>query len=94
MARQRSAPHNTHMLDVHALKTEDLKGLSPSAMAEVAARMLAHIGEQSRHIGAQAKQLDRQGQAIKFKDAKIERITFELARLKASRVRHLRHVSP
>ena len=85
MARQRSAPHNTHMLDVHALKTEDLKGLSPSAMAEVAARMLAHIGEQSRHIGAQAKQLDRQGQAIKFKDAKIERITFELARLKAWR---------
>ena len=78
------------MLDAHALKAEDLQGLSPSAMAEVAARMLAQLGEQSRHIGeqaahinAQSKQIDRHEQALKFKDAKIERITFELARLKA-----------
>ena len=92
MARQRTALHNTRMLNVQALQAKDLKGLSPGAMAEVATRMLAHIGEQSRHIGAQtrqlgdqARQLDRQQQAIKFKDAKIERITFELARLKAWR---------
>lgn len=66
------------MLDVQALQADDLKGLSPSALTEVAAKMLAHIGEQSRRIDTQAK-------TIKFKDAKIERITFELARLKAWR---------
>ena len=38
--------------------------------------MLQRIGEQSKQIASQA-------QAIKFRDAKIERITFELARLKA-----------
>jgi hypothetical protein len=38
--------------------------------------MLAHIGEQSRHIDTQAK-------AIKWRDAKIDSITFQLARLKA-----------
>jgi transposase len=66
------------MLDVQALQAQDLKGLSPSALAEVAAKMLAHIAEQSQRI-------DHQARAIKFKDAKIERITFELARLKAWR---------
>ncbi len=73
------------MQGVQPFKAEDLKGLNPGAMAEAAARMLAHIGEQSRHIGAQAEQLSRQEQALKFKDAKIERITFELSRLKAWR---------
>lgn len=42
----------------------------------MATQMLAHIGEQSKHI-------DRQAQAIKWRDAKIESITFQLARLKA-----------
>ena len=40
---------------------------------------------QSRHIGEQSKQIASQAQAIKFRDAKIERITHELARLKAWR---------
>lgn len=40
--------------------------------------MLTHIGMQSQHI-------ERQVRDIKFKDARIERITFELARLKAWR---------
>ena len=70
------ALHNTHMLNVHELKAQDLHGLSPSSLAEVAAQMLQRIGEQSKQIAAQA-------QAIKFRDVKIERITFELARLKA-----------
>lgn len=47
-------------------------------MAEVARQMLTHIGMQSQHI-------ERQVRDIKFKDARIERITFELARLKAWR---------
>ena len=70
------ALHNTHMLNVHELKAQDLHGLSPSSLAEVAAQMLQRISEQSKQIAAQA-------QAIKFRDVKIERITFELARLKA-----------
>lgn len=36
-------------------------------------------------IALQNKQIDEQAKAIKFKDFKIERITFELARLKAWR---------
>ena len=75
------ALHNACMLQAHAFtapqfKAQDLQGLSPAALAEVAAQMLAHIGRQSQQIAER----DR---AIKFKDAKIERITFELVRLKA-----------
>ena len=66
------------MLNVHELKAQDLQRLSPSALAEVAATLLQHIGEQSKLITSQA-------QAIKFRDVKIERITFELARLKSWR---------
>ena len=47
--------------------------------------MLAHIGEQSKHIDAQDKRIDSQAQGIKWRDAKIESITFQLAKLKAWR---------
>ena len=70
--------HNANMLNVHQLNALDLQRLSPGALADVAAKMLQHIIEQS-------KQIDSQAQAIKFRDVKIERITFELARLKAWR---------
>ena len=73
------------MLDVCDFQAQDLHGLSLDAMAEVAAKLLQHICEQSRHIGEQSKQIASQAQAIKFRDAKIERITHELARLKAWR---------
>ena len=68
--------HNGCMLDVHAIKAQDLGRLSPQEMAALAQQMLAHIGEQSKRI-------DSQAQAIKWRDAKIESITFQLARLKA-----------
>ena len=71
------------MLDVHAIRTKDLQALSPAELAQLAARMLAHITEQSKHIDAQSKRIDSQAQAIKWRDAKIESITFQLARLKA-----------
>src|SRR4030095_6311336 len=64
------------MLDVRSLKAEDLKGLSPGAMADVSTRLL-------EHIAAQARQIEQHEQTIKFKDAKLEKVTFELARLKA-----------
>ena len=80
------------MLDLQGLNAQDLQGLSPRTLADVAAQMLARIGEQSKFIDEQSQQLHErnkqiasQAQAIKFKDVKIERITFELARLKAWR---------
>jgi len=71
------------MLDVRDFKAQDLHGLSPDALAAAAEQMLAHIGEQSRHISEQSKRIDSQAQAIKWRDAKIESITFQLARFKA-----------
>ena len=71
------------MLDVRHFKAQDLCGLSLEDLAAVAEQMLAHIAEQSKHIGEQSKRIDSQAQAIKWRDAKIESITFQLARFKA-----------
>ena len=71
------------MLDMHAIKPQDLNALSGAELAVIATHMLAHISEQSRHIGEQDKRIDSQARAIKWRDAKIESITFQLARLKA-----------
>ena len=68
--------HNTNMPSVDQLSAQDFVGLSAAAVAQLAARVLAHVGEQSRQIESQA-------QAIAFRDAKIASITFELRRLKA-----------
>ena len=66
------------MLNVHEFKAQDLQRLSPGALAEVAMRMLEHIAQQDQ-------QIDFQAHTIKLRDIKIERITHELARLKAWR---------
>lgn len=71
------------MLNVHDLKAQDLRGLSSEALAAAAGQMLQHIAEQSKHITEQSKRIDSQAQAIKWRDAKIQSITFQLARLKA-----------
>ena len=71
------------MLDVNTLKAADLKGLSKSAMAELTAEMLARMTLMSTQLEARDKQAAAHIREIKFKDAKLERITFELARLKA-----------
>jgi hypothetical protein len=42
--------HNANMLNVHELKPQDFVGLSPGAAAELAAKVLQHIGQQSQHI--------------------------------------------
>ena len=82
--------HTVHMFDVRDFKAQDLRGLSPDALAAAAEQMLQRIAEQSRqldeharHIGEQTKRIDSQAQAIKWRDAKIESITFQLARFKA-----------
>ena len=90
MSARQGSLHNGCMLDVHAIKAQDLSVLSAAELAPLAAQMLAHISEQSKqiseqskHIGEQDKRIDSQAQAIKWRDAKIESITFQLARLKA-----------
>ena len=80
--------HNATMLQAHAFeasqfKAQDPHGLSPAALAGVAAQMLEQIKSQSQRIAAQSQQIAQRDRAIKFKDAKTRRITFELARLKA-----------
>ena len=45
------------MLDLQALKAQDLSVLSPEALAALATRMLAHIGEQAQHIDSQARDI-------------------------------------
>jgi transposase len=77
--------HNTNMLNVHELKPQDFVGLSPGAAAELAAKVLQHIGHQSQHIAQQGQQIESQAKAIEFKDAKIQSIMFELRRLRAWR---------
>src|SRR5215213_9123851 len=57
------------MQDLRDLKDEDLQGLTPEAVAALAQQMLQHI--------------QRQAQDIRLKDAKLEKLTFELARHKA-----------
>ena len=76
--------HNpSSMVDLNSLRPEDLKALGPDAITEVATRMLAQLAAQARQIEQQQALVERRDAEIKFKDAKIERITFELARHKA-----------
>lgn len=71
------------MFDMHALKAQDLQNLTASELAQAAMQMLAHISHQGKQISDQTKHIDSQAQGIKWRDAKIESITFQLARLKA-----------
>lgn len=64
------------MQHLHDLNASDLSGLSPETVATLAQQMLAHIRQQTQHI-------KRQTHEIKFKDARLEKVRFELARLKA-----------
>ena len=60
MASPKCAGHTVHMLDVRDFKAQDLRSLSPGALAAMAEQMLAHIAEQSRHISEQSKRIDSQ----------------------------------
>lgn len=70
------------MLDTQSIKAQDLDGLSRAELNALIPQLLLHVQEQTLHIGEQRKRLDSAAQAIKWRDAKIEKITFELARLK------------
>lgn len=70
------------MLDVHALQPSDLSRLAPGEKDALLLQMLSHIEQQSKALQAGHAQIAQREQTIKFKDAKIEKITFELQRLK------------
>ena len=76
------------MLSMHDLKPQDLQGLAPDAVAALAAQMLEHIRHQASELQSKAHELElqqkllqRKDRDIAWRDAKIEKITFELARL-------------
>jgi transposase len=71
------------MLDVRDLLSRDLQGLSSETLAALARQMLAHIEDQDRQLQQHEQHIERQAHDIRFKDAKLQKITFELARLKA-----------
>lgn len=73
------------MFDTSSFNVRDLEGLSRFELSAMIPQLLSHIDEQSAHIAQQRRQLDSTQQAIKWRDAKIEKITFELARLKSWR---------
>lgn len=71
------------MLDVHQLKAQDLQGLDADAATKIALLLLERVGTMTAQIDEHAKQIAERDQAIRHKDAKLQKVTFELARLKA-----------
>ena len=70
------------MLSMRDLKPQDLQGLSQESVTALAAQMLKHIEQQARDLEVKQKLLERKDRDIAYRDAKIEKITFELTRLK------------
>ena len=77
------------MLSMRDLKPADLQGLSQESVTALAAQMLEHIRHQASELQSKGHQLElqqkllqRKDRDIAFRDAKIEKITFELTRLK------------
>ena len=70
------------MLGIRDLKPQDLHGLTPDAVTALAAQMLEHIGSQARLLDLKDQQIQRQTRDIAWRDAKLEKVNFELARLK------------
>ncbi len=70
------------MLSTRDLQPQDLQGLSPETVTALAAQMLGHIAQQARELEFKQKLIERKDRDIAWRDAKIEKITFELTRLK------------
>jgi len=70
------------MLNMRDLKPQDLQGLSQESVTALAAQMLGHIEQQARDLEVKQKLIERKDRDIAWRDAKIEKITFELTRLK------------
>ena len=77
------------MLSMRDVKAQDLQGLSPETLTALAAQLLGHIQRQAdelqskgRELEVKQKLIERKERDIAWRDAKIEKITFELTRLK------------
>jgi transposase len=70
------------MLSMRDLKAQDLQGLSPETVTALATQMLEHIELQTRELELKQKQIERKDRDIAWRDAKLEKVAFELARLK------------
>ena len=77
------------MLSMRDLKPQDLQGLSRESVTALAAQMLERIQHQANELDSKGHELElkqklieRKDRDIAWRDAKIEKITFELARLK------------
>jgi transposase len=77
------------MLSMRDLKAQDLQGLTPADLTALSAQMLEHIEQQARDLDLQRRDLEvkqklieRKDRDIAWRDAKLEKVTFELARLK------------
>jgi uncharacterized protein (DUF342 family) len=67
------------MLDVRHLKAEDLQGLDADAAIRLAGLLSQHVAA----IDAEHRQqLTERDDQIKLKDTKLQKLTFELTRLK------------
>jgi transposase len=71
------------MPELSDLRPQDLEGLSPEAIAALAKRMLAHIHAQDELVQRHETRIEQQARELKHKSARLEKVTFELARLKA-----------
>lgn len=71
------------VLELRDLRPQDLEGLKPQAIAELAQHMLAHIHAQHELVQRHETRIENQAREIKLKSARLEKLTFEVARLKA-----------
>jgi transposase len=70
------------MLGMHDLKAQDLQGLSSQEVSALALRMLQHIQQQAQELDRRQQLIQRKDRDIAWRDARIEKINLELARLK------------
>jgi transposase len=70
------------MLGMRELKAQDLQGLTPDAVKSLAAQMLEHIEHQAIELERRQQIIERKDRDIAWRDAKLEKVNFELARLK------------
>ena len=70
------------MVDIHTLSLDPFKGLNAEVTAKIA-ELIEGLQEQAKQIADQAHALEFKDEALKLKDAKLEKVLFELGRLKA-----------
>lgn len=92
LANVRTVPSPAPQHTVRTLQAQNPRALSTQALAMAAEQMLQCVDAQSKLLvdrndrNERDERIASQAQAIEFKDAKLEKTTFDLARLKAWRL--------